>query len=78
MESSGGIIFTLLLATNHDAKPGSHRRKYIEELTGTVIFDILDCDKNQATGLIGRFPESDTVTFSTPQVCACFRYLYEK
>jgi hypothetical protein len=27
----------------HDAKPGSHRRKYIEELTGTVIFDILDC-----------------------------------
>lgn len=38
-----GIIFTLLLATNHDAKPGSHRRKYIEELTGTVIFDILDC-----------------------------------
>lgn len=39
----GGVVFTLLLATNHDAKPGSPRRKYIEELSGTVIFDILDC-----------------------------------
>ncbi|CAG2233296.1 unnamed protein product [Mytilus edulis] len=39
----GGIVFALLLATNHDAKPGSPRRKYIDELTGTVIFDILDC-----------------------------------
>ncbi|XP_063411982.1 uncharacterized protein LOC134694838 [Mytilus trossulus] len=38
-----GIIFALLLATNHDAKPCSPRRKYIDELTGTVIFDILDC-----------------------------------
>jgi len=39
----GGVIFLLLLSTNHDAKPGSPRRKYIEELTGTVMFDILDC-----------------------------------
>ncbi|VDI02535.1 Hypothetical predicted protein [Mytilus galloprovincialis] len=39
----GGVIFALLLSTNHDAKPGSPRRKYIDELTGTVIFDILDC-----------------------------------
>lgn len=39
----GGVVFTLLLATNHDAKSGSPRRKYIEELSGTVVFDILDC-----------------------------------
>ncbi|XP_033732603.1 uncharacterized protein LOC117322015 [Pecten maximus] len=38
-----GIVFLILLTTLHDAKPGSHRRKYIDELTGTVIFDILDC-----------------------------------
>lgn len=37
-----GIIFLLLLFTLHDAKPGSDRRRYIDELTGTVIFDILD------------------------------------
>ncbi|XP_060064306.1 uncharacterized protein LOC132544691 [Ylistrum balloti] len=38
-----GIVFLILLTTLHDAKPGSGRRKYIDELTGTVIFDILDC-----------------------------------
>ncbi|OWF39942.1 uncharacterized protein LOC110464397 [Mizuhopecten yessoensis] len=38
-----GIVFLILLTTLHDAKPGSSRRKYIDELTGTVIFDILDC-----------------------------------
>ena len=32
----------LLLSSLHDAKPGTERRRYIEELTGTVIFDILD------------------------------------
>ncbi|XP_061184595.1 uncharacterized protein LOC133192616 [Saccostrea echinata] len=38
-----GVIFLLHLSSLHDAKPGSERRAYIEELSGTVIFDILDC-----------------------------------
>ncbi|XP_005095376.1 uncharacterized protein LOC101846570 [Aplysia californica] len=35
-------IFLLLLTTQHDAPLGSDRRRYIEELTGTVVFDLLD------------------------------------
>ncbi|CAG5123677.1 unnamed protein product [Candidula unifasciata] len=38
----GSCIFFLLLTTQHDAPLGSERRRYIEELTGTVVFDILD------------------------------------
>lgn len=38
----GSCIFVLLLTTQHDAQLGSERRLYIEELTGTVVFDILD------------------------------------
>lgn len=38
-----GVVFLLHLSSLHDAKPGSERRAYIEELTGTVIFDIMDC-----------------------------------
>ncbi|KAK3089493.1 hypothetical protein FSP39_004031 [Pinctada imbricata] len=37
-----GVLFLLLLSSLHDAKPGTERKRYIEELTGTVIFDILD------------------------------------
>jgi hypothetical protein len=32
----------LFLSAHHDAKPGTEQKRYIEELTGTVIFDILD------------------------------------
>ena len=38
----GACIFLLLLITQHDAALGSEGRRYIEELTGTVVFDILD------------------------------------
>ncbi|XP_052674205.1 uncharacterized protein LOC128156196 [Crassostrea angulata] len=38
-----GVVYLLHLSSLHDAKPGSERRAYIEELTGTVIFDIMDC-----------------------------------
>lgn len=35
-------VFILLLMSHHDAPPGSERRRYIEDLTGTVVFDVLD------------------------------------
>ncbi|XP_067684202.1 transmembrane protein 121B-like [Haliotis asinina] len=35
-------VFILLLMSHHDAPPASERRRYIEELTGTVVFDVLD------------------------------------
>ncbi|XP_055877855.1 uncharacterized protein LOC106063828 [Biomphalaria glabrata] len=35
-------IFLFLLTTQHDAPLGSDRRTYISDLTGTVVFDILD------------------------------------
>lgn len=38
----GACIFLLLLITQHDAALGSDGRRYIEELTGTVVFDVLD------------------------------------
>ena len=38
----GSCTFLLLLITQHDAPAGSDGRRYIEELTGTVVFDILD------------------------------------
>ncbi|KAK3774466.1 hypothetical protein RRG08_000419 [Elysia crispata] len=38
----GAGIFLLLLTTQHDASLGSEGRRYIEELTGTVVYDILD------------------------------------
>ncbi|GFO18606.1 cat eye syndrome critical region protein 6-like protein [Plakobranchus ocellatus] len=38
----GACTFLLLLMTQHDAAVGSESRRYIEELTGTVVFDILD------------------------------------
>jgi hypothetical protein len=38
-----GVVFLLHLSSLHDAKPGSERRAYIDELAGTVIFDIMDC-----------------------------------
>jgi len=37
-----GVVFLCLLMTQHDAPVGSERRQYIEELTGTVVFDLLD------------------------------------
>ncbi|KAL3861875.1 hypothetical protein ACJMK2_007889 [Sinanodonta woodiana] len=37
-----GVVFVLLLSSQHDAKSGSNRRRYIDELTWTVVFDILD------------------------------------
>ncbi|CAG5131905.1 unnamed protein product [Candidula unifasciata] len=44
----GSCIFVLLLTTQHNAPLGSERRLYIEELTGTVVFDILDTIKPNA------------------------------
>lgn len=38
----GSCVFLLLLTTQHDAPLGSERRRYIDELTGTVVFDLLD------------------------------------
>ncbi|XP_048778086.2 uncharacterized protein LOC125681870 [Ostrea edulis] len=38
-----GVVFLLHLSSLHDAKPGSKRRAYIDELAGTVIFDVMDC-----------------------------------
>uniref|UniRef100_A0A0B7B3E8 Uncharacterized protein n=1 Tax=Arion vulgaris TaxID=1028688 RepID=A0A0B7B3E8_9EUPU len=38
----GSCVFFLLLTTQHDAPLGSEKKRYIEELTGTVVFDILD------------------------------------
>ncbi|XP_061193742.1 uncharacterized protein LOC133201971 [Saccostrea echinata] len=38
-----GVVFVLHLSTLHDAKPGSERKAYIEELSTHVIFDIMDC-----------------------------------
>lgn len=38
----GSVIFTLLLMTQHDAPVASERKKFIQELTGTVMFDLLD------------------------------------
>ncbi|KAK3583759.1 hypothetical protein CHS0354_022795 [Potamilus streckersoni] len=40
--SLAGVVFLLLLSSQHDAKSGSDRRRYIDELTWTVAFDILD------------------------------------
>ncbi|OWF51251.1 uncharacterized protein LOC110449427 [Mizuhopecten yessoensis] len=40
--SGTGFVFLLLLMTHHDAVPGTTRKSYIEELTGTVVFDVLD------------------------------------
>lgn len=37
-----GCVFLCFLMTQHDAPLGTERRQYIEELTGTVVFDILD------------------------------------
>lgn len=38
----GSCIFIFLLTTQHDAPLGSRRRSYIYDLTGHVVFDILD------------------------------------
>ncbi|XP_048778084.2 uncharacterized protein LOC125681868 [Ostrea edulis] len=38
-----GVVFLLQISSLHNAKPGSKRRAYIDELAGTVIFDIMDC-----------------------------------
>ncbi|XP_048778085.1 uncharacterized protein LOC125681869 [Ostrea edulis] len=38
-----GVVFLLQISSLHDAKPGSERRAYIDELAGTVIFDVMDC-----------------------------------
>lgn len=38
----GSCVFFLLLTTQHNSIVGSDRRRYIEELAGTVVFDILD------------------------------------
>ncbi|XP_046544522.1 transmembrane protein 121B-like [Haliotis rubra] len=35
-------VFIFLLMSHHDAPPASERRRYIEDLTGTVVFDVLD------------------------------------
>lgn len=40
--SLAAIIFLLLLMSHHDAEPNTKRRYYIEEMTATVVFDILD------------------------------------
>lgn len=37
-----GLIFVLLLFTHHDALYGSDRQRFIDILTATVVFDILD------------------------------------
>ncbi|XP_033745133.1 LOW QUALITY PROTEIN: uncharacterized protein LOC117330763 [Pecten maximus] len=36
------FVFLLLLLTHHDAIPSSKRKHKIEELSGTVVFDVLD------------------------------------
>ncbi|RUS75311.1 hypothetical protein EGW08_016932 [Elysia chlorotica] len=36
------VVFLLLLITQHDEELGSHGKAYIDELTGTVVFDIMD------------------------------------
>ena len=38
----GSCTFVLLLITQHDTPAGSDGRKYIDQLTGTVTFDIMD------------------------------------
>lgn len=40
--SLAGFVFLLLLLSHHDALTGSDRKHYIEELTATVVFDVLD------------------------------------
>lgn len=40
--SLAAIVFLLLLMSHHDAELNSERRHYIEEMTATVVFDILD------------------------------------
>lgn len=37
-----GVVYLLHLSSLHDVKPGFEGRAYIEELTGTVIFYIMD------------------------------------
>lgn len=36
------VIFVLLLTSHFEAPSGSPQRVYIEELTGTVMFDLID------------------------------------
>lgn len=38
-----GAVFVLLLATLHDANPGTQRKAYIDAIAGTVLFDVIDC-----------------------------------
>ncbi|KAK3595601.1 hypothetical protein CHS0354_009557 [Potamilus streckersoni] len=40
--SLASLIFVLLLMSHHDAELDTRRRRYIEGLTATVVFDILD------------------------------------
>lgn len=40
--SATGFVYVLLLLTHHDAIPCTSRRYYIEELSGTVLIDVLD------------------------------------
>ena len=74
MPLSAMLVFNVFGPKNVDSS--SSNTKSLKQIP--VLIDTNVAYKNQATGLIGRFPESDTVTLSTPQVCACFRYLYEK
>ncbi|CAG5117667.1 unnamed protein product [Candidula unifasciata] len=57
----GSCVFLLLLTTQHDAPLGSERRQFINELTGTVVFDLLDT----ADILEILFEENETESFWT-------------
>lgn len=57
----GSCIFLLLLTTQHDAPLGSERRQFINELTGTVVFDLLDT----ADILEILFEQTETESFWT-------------
>ena len=37
-----GLVFVSFLATQHNIKPHTERRAAVEELTGTLLFDVLD------------------------------------
>lgn len=45
-------IFVLLLTAHYDSEPGSSASNYVEELTGTVIYDLIDTVSGSAETVI--------------------------
>ncbi|XP_062586764.1 uncharacterized protein LOC134248375 [Saccostrea cucullata] len=65
------VKILLHISSLHDAKPGSDRRTYIEELSGTVMFEILDCVDN----MVPLFIKEDREAFLTGLVEACLNFV---